>query len=574
GERRWRRTQIPHFEGRPGVHPAMRRFWHFLLCIALATGGAAGPAAQPATALGFGTKGAAFVAAKAGVQAVAASTVVGPLNHQGNVGKAVEDLGKPEGLRAIATSILTAGLVENVTQTLKLPDAPKTFGEHFQNAAIKAAVSLPVNMALGGVDPDKALGMAAISTAANTVGGFAATKIGQAYGAESLSYAEHKALHAGLGAITGAILDPKNPGKGAAAGALGSVVGEVVAEALPEHLTRETRADYGKIAAATGALLAKQDVPTAIVTADTALQNNFLPHAAVGGGLAVAANTEEGQELLEKLDAKTQAALEKEHAVGFENLNSAEQFLVGAYHTGVLKDFAYQELDTLTNGKLSLVNDWVSKGLQWTGEVAGDALKSINASETLASYGAAFTVGAVGSLVPSKAQSLAAINKTGKKLTGPIKISRVEKLEAPAKRSVVVDKTHFSPNSSIQPLEQKGRVIFDGVEFRAVRNLEHLDEGTLREIYKKGTAPKDINQIALRGHHYQQQYHREPGAFIVEIPESAHSIGTKIQHPLGNKKGAGLIPEQRADWDKVRNAFYKERAKQELIRRGALNEQK
>ncbi|MGL5785176.1 MAG: DUF637 domain-containing protein, partial [Alphaproteobacteria bacterium] len=173
-----------------------------------------------------------IAAAKAGVQAVAASTVVGTLNHQGNVFKAVEDMAKPDGLRAIATSILTAGLVENVTQTLKLPDAPKTFGEHFQKAAIKAAVSFPLNMALGGADPDKALGDAALGIAANTIGGFAATKIGQAYGAESLSYAEHKALHAGLGAITGAILDPKNPGRGALAGALGAVTSEMLAEAI------------------------------------------------------------------------------------------------------------------------------------------------------------------------------------------------------------------------------------------------------------------------------------------------------------------------------------------------------
>ncbi|MGL4824971.1 MAG: hypothetical protein ACRC4G_02080, partial [Alphaproteobacteria bacterium] len=193
---------------------------------------------------------------------------------------------------------------------------------------------------------------------------------------------------------------------------------------------------------------------------------------------------------------------------------------------------------------------------------------------TMASHGAAFTMGAVGSLVPSKTQALASIGKTGKTLTGPIKISRVEKLEAPAKRSVVVDKTHFSPNSSIQPLEQKGRVIFDGVEFRAVRNLEHLDEGTLREIYKKGTAPKDINGVDLRGHHHHQQYHRDSGAFIVEVPDLAHSIGNKIQHPFGNKKGSGLTVEQRTDWNKTRIAFQKERAKQELIRRGALNEQK
>ncbi|MGL4824957.1 MAG: HNH endonuclease signature motif containing protein, partial [Alphaproteobacteria bacterium] len=46
---------------------------------------------------------------------------------------------------------------------------------------------------------------------------------------------------------------------------------------------------------------------------------------------------------------------------------------------------------------------------------------------TMASHGAAFTMGAVGSLVPSKTQALASIGKTGKTLTGPIKISRVEK---------------------------------------------------------------------------------------------------------------------------------------------------
>ncbi|MGL4426337.1 MAG: hypothetical protein ACRCUQ_01070, partial [Alphaproteobacteria bacterium] len=109
-----------------------------------------------------------------------------------------------------------------------------------------------------------------------------------------------------------------------------AVIGETVAEALPEHLTRETRADYGKIAAATGALLAKQDVPTAIVTADTALQNNWLLTGAIGGCLGVAANTEEGKKVLAEIEGATQVALEKERAVGFENLNEAEQFLVGA----------------------------------------------------------------------------------------------------------------------------------------------------------------------------------------------------------------------------------------------------
>ncbi|MGL4426362.1 MAG: DUF637 domain-containing protein, partial [Alphaproteobacteria bacterium] len=70
-------------------------------------------------------------AAKAGVQAVAASTVVGTLNHQGNLGKALEDLGKPDRLRSIAASIVTAGLTEGLATGLKIPTTDlKTFGEH------------------------------------------------------------------------------------------------------------------------------------------------------------------------------------------------------------------------------------------------------------------------------------------------------------------------------------------------------------------------------------------------------------------------------------------------------------
>ncbi|MGL5719226.1 MAG: hypothetical protein ACRCYP_00310, partial [Alphaproteobacteria bacterium] len=41
-----------------------------------------------------------IAATKAGMQAVASATVVGTVNHQGNVGRALEDMAKPEGLRA------------------------------------------------------------------------------------------------------------------------------------------------------------------------------------------------------------------------------------------------------------------------------------------------------------------------------------------------------------------------------------------------------------------------------------------------------------------------------------------
>ncbi len=114
-----------------------------------------------------------------------------------------------------------------------------------------------------------------------------------------------------------------------------------------------------------------------------------------------------------------------------------------------------------------------------------------------------------------------------------------------------------------------GRVRFDGVEFRAVRDLSHMSADDLIRMSKTGVAPRDINGLPIEGHHHLQRYHREPGAFVVEIPEPNHCISNSIQHPLGNS--GGLSAAERADWTKLRRAFYKERAKTELLKRGVLN---
>jgi hypothetical protein len=111
-----------------------------------------------------------------------------------------------------------------------------------------------------------------------------------------------------------------------------------------------------------------------------------------------------------------------------------------------------------------------------------------------------------------------------------------------------------------------GRVKFDGVEFRAVRDLGHLSEEYLWKMYRKGVNPVDIHGVRLDGHHIGQKYHREPGAFIVEIPEPAHCISNSIQHPLGTTGGLSVV--ERADWKKLRMALDKERAKSELMNRG------
>jgi hypothetical protein len=136
----------------------------------------------------------------------------------------------------------------------------------------------------------------------------------------------------------------------------------------------------------------------------------------------------------------------------------------------------------------------------------------------------------------------------------------------------VVDQNNFSEDSSIKYLGRKGRVEYEGVEFRGVRDLGHLSEKQLRQMYRKGINPTDSRNIRLDGHHYKQRYHRDEGAFIVEIPENTHRIANKIQHPLGNVEGGGLTSPQRTDWNKIRKKFNKERAKAEMKKRGVLDE--
>ena len=108
------------------------------------------------------------------------------------------------------------------------------------------------------------------------------------------------------------------------------------------------------------------------------------------------------------------------------------------------------------------------------------------------------------------------------------------------------------------------RLVFGGMEVRAVRNLSHIDESTLRAMAKKGFAAKDINGDPLILHHLKQN----PAGPLVEIPAFRHSIGNRVQHPFGNASGLGLTAEQRSAFNLWRESYWKARALEELTRRG------
>lgn len=80
----------------------------------------------------------------------------------------------------------------------------------------------------------------------------------------------------------------------------------------------------------------------------------------------------------------------------------------------------------------------------------------------------------------------------------------------------------------------------------------------LREVEKEV-----LKKIIL--HHQKQR----PTGPIIEMPRSKHSIGNKSQHPYGNKKDAGVgSGEVRGDFNNWRLEYWKNRAKEELTKRG------
>ena len=105
--------------------------------------------------------------------------------------------------------------------------------------------------------------------------------------------------------------------------------------------------------------------------------------------------------------------------------------------------------------------------------------------------------------------------------------------------------------------------VFQGMEVRAVRNLGHVDDSTLRAMSNHGFAPKTINGDKLVLHHHRQN----PSGFIVEVPASNHSIGNLRQHPFGNQLGSGLTAGQRSSFNQWRVNYWKSRATEELSRR-------
>ena len=86
---------------------------------------------------------------------------------------------------------------------------------------------------------------------------------------------------------------------------------------------------------------------------------------------------------------------------------------------------------------------------------------------------------------------------------------------------------------------------------------------SLREMAEKGTAAKDPNGLSYVLHHLKQ----DPAGPLVEMPAGTQSIWNPVQHPQGNKPGAGLTQKERREFNLWREAYWRARAREELMKR-------
>jgi hypothetical protein len=384
---------------------------------------------------------------------------------------------------------------------------------HITKAAVKAAVHAGFQVVQG--QPVNVQDIFK-DVAVNSLSGVAASKIGSLYGSGNVDPVTHKVLHSVVGGLSGAVL---NGSQGATSGALSAMIAETLADLVTpqaEHI-RDTLFQSGC------------DDPLTAYNDYLTTQKNLIliTTTSIMAGL--------GQDLNVAINAADNAL----------SNNFIQTALVAAAELGI---------DEVEENRGAVI-DFLKNATNYGESDIVEALDYLIAGGKIVCKAADILSGKAAMKTAVKAPSKAILKEVKTALRG-----------AKAVRQNAI------PQGSKIEYVGPGKVKFDGVEFKAVRDLGHLSEVDLRKMHFTGKNPTDTTLNRLDGHHHKQQYHRDPGAFIVEIPKNKHKITNRAQHPYGNIKGVGLTAEQRTDWNKLRVAFNKERARTELIRRGLLND--
>jgi hypothetical protein len=120
-------------------------------------------------------------------------------------------------------------------------------------------------------------------------------------------------------------------------------------------------------------------------------------------------------------------------------------------------------------------------------------------------------------------------------------------------------------SKAVEAVNLSKRVVFNGTEVRAVRDLSHVSDIHLEKMAMTGVNPYNQKGERLIYHHLDQK-----SEVVVMIPQKFHAENLNPNlHPYGNAKGTGLGGQARIDYNKWRLDYNREIAIRELERRAA-----
>ena len=235
--------------------------------------------ASVATATGSAALGAAATAA---ISTLASQAVLAIINNKGNVGKALDDMGKSENVRALALAMVTAGVLQGLNSTLGIEkiNAQSTFGQQLGKNLIDNAASTVINHAINGGDLRQMLEQSLKGAFIDTGAAQGANWIGD----QKFNTFNNKLAHAIAGCAAGAAR-----ANDCSSGALGAVVGEITAElytpadsrGLTPRQLQNMQSDmvgFSKMMSGVAAAITGQDVNLAAGAGANAAENNYLSH--------------------------------------------------------------------------------------------------------------------------------------------------------------------------------------------------------------------------------------------------------------------------------------------------------
>lgn len=232
---------------------------------------------------------------QAAITTLATQATLSLINNKGDVGKTLDDMGKSENVKALVTSMITAGILSGISQTMTLADGTKLssitaksdFMDVLQKNVINNTASTIVNHAMYGGDLQQQLEQSLKNALIDTGAAKAANWIGDKKQDKTFNNVTHKLAHALAGCALGAA-----KANDCSSGALGAVVGEITAELYsPDStagMTQEQIAEmktntinFSKLMAGVAAALTGGDaaaINLASATAGNAVENNRMLH--------------------------------------------------------------------------------------------------------------------------------------------------------------------------------------------------------------------------------------------------------------------------------------------------------